>query len=111
MPRGLLWRVKLHHALLSHLQWDGQDETVSEFIFVSRLGDMSTIRSKTDQARPPEMKREIRAEYDQMLLFPPCVGDWIGEEHPARFIGDFVESLDLRELGFAVPTSEVGGLF
>ena len=57
------------------------------------------------------MKREIRAEYDQMLMFPPSVEDWIGEEHPARFIRDFVESLDLRELGFAVPVSEVGGPF
>lgn len=57
------------------------------------------------------MKREIRAEYDQMLMFPPSVDDWIGEEHPARFIRDFVDSLDLRELGFAVPESEVGGPF
>jgi len=58
-----------------------------------------------------EMKREIRAEYDQMLLFPPSVEDWIGEEHGARFIRDFVDSLDLRKLGFAVPASEVGGSF
>lgn len=58
-----------------------------------------------------EMKGEIRAEYDQMLMFPPSVEDWVGEEHPARFVRDFVESLDLRELGFAVPTSEVGGSF
>lgn len=57
------------------------------------------------------MKREIRAEYDQMLLFPPSVEDWIGEDHPARFIRDFVEALDLKELGFDVPTSEVWGPF
>jgi transposase len=57
------------------------------------------------------MKREIRADYDQMLMFPPSVEEWVGEDHPARFIRDFVESLDLRELGVAVPSSEVGGSF
>ena len=55
------------------------------------------------------MRREIKADYDQMLIFPPSVEDWIGEDHPARFIRGFVESLDLRELGFVVPISEVGG--
>jgi transposase len=57
------------------------------------------------------MKREIRADYDQMLMFPPSVEDWIGEDHPARFIREFVGSVDLRELGFVVPSSEVGGSF
>ncbi len=57
------------------------------------------------------MKREIRADYDQMLMFPPSVEDWVGEGHPARFIRDFVDALDLKELGFALPSSEVGGSF
>jgi transposase len=57
------------------------------------------------------MRREIKADYDQMLIFPPSVEDWIGEDHPARFIRDFVESLDLRELGFVIPISEVGGSY
>jgi transposase len=57
------------------------------------------------------MGREIRAEYDQMLMFPPSVEEWVGEDHPARFIRDFVEELDLRQLGFSVPFSEVGGRF
>jgi len=57
------------------------------------------------------MGREIRAEYDQMLMFPPLVEEWVGEDHPARFIRDFVEALDLPELGFRVPSSEVGGRF
>jgi transposase len=57
------------------------------------------------------MGREIRAEYDQMLMFPPLVEEWVEEDHPARFIRDFVEELDLRALGFIVPSSEVGGRF
>lgn len=57
------------------------------------------------------MSREIRADYDQMLLFPPSVEQWVEQDHPARFIRDFVEELDLRQLGFNVPFSEVGGRF
>lgn len=54
------------------------------------------------------MSREIRADYDQTLLFPPSVEEWVGPDHPARFIRDFVHALDLIALGFSVRTSEVG---
>jgi transposase len=54
------------------------------------------------------MSREIRADYEQILLFPPSVEEWVGQDHPARFIRDFVDALDLRELGFPVRTTEVG---
>lgn len=57
------------------------------------------------------MGREIKAEYDQILMFPPSVEEWVEEDHPARFIRDFVEALDLEGLGFRVPRSEVGGRF
>jgi transposase len=54
------------------------------------------------------MRREIRADYNQLLMFPPAVDDWIGSDHPARFVRDFVDSLDLSELGFRVRESHMG---
>ena len=54
------------------------------------------------------MGREIRADYEQTLMFPPSAEDWVGEDHPARFIRDFVDALDLGRMGFMVPDSEVG---
>jgi transposase len=54
------------------------------------------------------MSREIRADYDQLLMFPPAVDDWIGSDHPARFVRDFVDSLDLESLGFRVRESAIG---
>lgn len=41
----------------------------------------------------------IDADYSQQYLLPPSVEDWVGPEHPARFIREFVDSLDLEELG------------
>lgn len=48
------------------------------------------------------MPQEIEAEWDQVHMLPACVEDWIGEEHAARFIREFVDGLDLVELGFGV---------
>jgi transposase len=41
-------------------------------------------------------------------MFPPEVEQWIGEDHPARFVRDLVESLDVDGLGFQVRAQEVG---
>jgi transposase len=54
------------------------------------------------------MGKQIRADYEQILMFPPSVEDWVGTDHPARFIRDFVDSLDLSELGIEIPDSDTG---
>ncbi len=45
------------------------------------------------------MSKKIEADYDQTFLLPPQLEDWVGPEHPARFIREFVESMDLEEMG------------
>lgn len=42
---------------------------------------------------------------NQMVMFPETLNDYIREDNPVRFIAGFVESLDLKALGFqrAVP--------
>lgn len=54
------------------------------------------------------MGRQIRADYEQILMFPPSVEDWVTQDHPARFIRDFVDALDLEGMGFVVHEAEVG---
>ena len=54
------------------------------------------------------MSHEIRADYNQAMMFPPCIEDWVGDDHPARFLRSLVDSLDLKALGFRVPDSDVG---
>ena len=54
------------------------------------------------------MSQEIRADYQQVHLLPRCMEEWVGEDHPARFIRSFVDELDLKALGFKGRKGEDG---
>lgn len=54
------------------------------------------------------MGKVIRADYTKVFLLPPALEDWVGPDHPARFIRDFVDSLSLDKLGFKIPEAYEG---
>ena len=54
------------------------------------------------------MSYEKKPDRSQVFLLPPSLEDWVPEDHPARFIDAFVESLDLPRLGFEVGHAPTG---
>lgn len=54
------------------------------------------------------MSHEIRADYTQTLMFPPCIEDWVPANHPARFIREVVDAMDLREMGIRMSEGQEG---
>jgi transposase len=54
------------------------------------------------------MGKLIAADYEQTFLLPPSLEEWVPADHPARFIREFVEQLDLEQLGFVMPQGEQG---
>lgn len=54
------------------------------------------------------MSYEIRADYRQQLLLPRSVEEWVAKDHPARFIRETVDGLELVELGFSRRVADDG---
>jgi transposase len=54
------------------------------------------------------MARPLAPDYNQSFLFPPTLEDLVPPDHPARFVREFVDELDLASLNFALPTGENG---
>lgn len=54
------------------------------------------------------MAQPIAPDYGQQFLFPPALEDWVPADHPARFLREFVDQLDLPALGFAMPSASDG---
>ena len=54
------------------------------------------------------MAKPIAPDYGQQFLLRPALEDWVAADHPAGFLREFVEQLDLPALGFAMPTAAEG---
>lgn len=54
------------------------------------------------------IQREIRGKYDQVDFLPQALDRWGSENHPARFIREFVDALSLVGLGFRRREGQVG---
>jgi transposase len=54
------------------------------------------------------MAQPIAPDYGQQFLLPPALEDWVPADHPARFLREFVDQLDLPALGFAIPAGSEG---
>ena len=54
------------------------------------------------------MARPLAPDYNQSFLFPPTLEDFVPQDHPARFLREFVDQLDLAALSFAMPVGENG---
>ena len=44
------------------------------------------------------MAQSTASDYGQQFLFPPALEDWVSAGHPARFLREFVDPLDLPAL-------------
>lgn len=47
------------------------------------------------------MSRDIQPDYETQYLFPRSLEEWVPREHPARYIREFVDALDLDDLGLS----------
>jgi transposase len=50
----------------------------------------------------------IEPDYSQQFLLPPALDDWAATDSPVRFLRDFVDALNLKEMRFVPEDAEVG---
>ncbi len=50
----------------------------------------------------------IKPDYSKIYLLPPSIVVWVSENHPVRFIREFVDSIDLSAYGFEENEIEEG---
>ncbi len=43
---------------------------------------------------------------NQLVMFPACMDDYVTEDNIVRFLDNFVDTLDMKELGFKRPTQD-----
>ena len=54
------------------------------------------------------MSRVLRPNYAQRMLLPPSLDEWVPKTHPVRFVRDFVDALELGELGMVQEVADEG---
>ena len=54
------------------------------------------------------MIQPIEPDYSQQFLFPPSLEEMVPKDHPARFIREQVDLLDLGPMGFVLPACRDG---
>jgi transposase len=54
------------------------------------------------------MAKPIAPDYGQQFIFPPALEEWVPQDHPVRFLREFVDQRDLAQLGFAIPQASEG---
>jgi transposase len=54
------------------------------------------------------VSRALRPNYAQRFLLPPALDEWVPANHPVRFVRDFVDALNLAELGIPEPVADEG---
>jgi transposase len=67
------------------------------------MGQLVVKCPRPSQTKEENMPRVIRVDYEQTMMFPPRLEDWVPADHPARFVRDFVNALDLKRLGIKDP--------
>jgi transposase len=54
------------------------------------------------------MSRQIEADHSKQFLLPEALDDYIGSDHPARFIYEVVSQMDLRSFGTNYSNTDEG---